>query len=187
MKKYIFLAIAALTLLPSCKEQKENNVIIAPKQAENKPAGTIVMQDLNSSNEVQWMGKTYRILVERKADKSLPQPEPEPGRKAYDNSISLRIVRPDGSTFFNKTFKKQDFTSYLDEKTIRSGVLLGVVLDRAEGDNLIFAVSVGSPDALSDEFIPMILTVNRMGNISIKRDNTMDTAATPGDEEDDGV
>ena len=50
------------------------------------------------------------------------------------------------------------------------------MLDRADGDNLIFAASVGSPDVLSDEFIPMVLTVTRMGDVSIKRDTTMDTS-----------
>jgi len=186
MKKHIMIALAALALLPSCKEKKENNVIIAPKQEEQKPVGPMVMQDLNSSNEVQWIGKTYRVVVNRKADSSLPQPEPEPGRKAYDNRITLKIVRPDGSEFFNRTFTKQDFSGYLDDKMRQSGVLLGIVLDRADGDNLIFAASVGSPDALSDEYIPMVLTVSRMGAVSIRRDNTMDTAAAP-EEDEDGV
>ena len=63
-------------------------------------------------------------------------------------------------------------------------MLLGIVLDRAEGDNLIFAASVGSPDALSDEYIPILLTVSRMGDVSIKRDTTMDTSASAEDEED---
>ena len=76
----------------------------------------------------------------------------------------------------------------LDENTKKNGVLLGIVLDRADGDNLIFAASVGSPDVLSDEFIPMVLTVGRMGDVSIKRDTTMDTSNDQEQqEEDEGV
>ena len=86
--------------------------------------------------------------------------------------------------FFNRTYTKSDFSSCLDDNTQKTGVLLGIVLDRAEGDNLIFAASVGSPDALSDEYIPILLTVSRMGDVSIKRDTTMDTSASAEDEED---
>ena len=69
-------------------------------------------------------------------------------------------------------------------------MLLGIVLDRADGDNLIFAASVGSPDAMSDEYIPMLLTVSRMGDVSIKRDTTMDADSgreQADTEEDEGV
>jgi hypothetical protein len=40
---------------------------------------------------------------------------------------------------------------------------------------------------LSDEFIPMVLTVTRMGEVSIKRDTTMDTSNGQEQEEEDGV
>ena len=114
--------------------------------------------------------------------------EVEPGKKAYDNRINLRILRPDGTEFFNRDFTKSAFAGCLDETTKDSGVLLGIVLDRAEGDDLIFAASVGSPDVLSDEIIPMVLTVTRMGEVSIQRDTTMDTSnGQEQEEEDEGV
>ena len=170
--------------MTACKEKTEPKVIIAPKVEAPKPAGPVVMQDLNSQNEVEWLGKFYKVLVSRKSDRELPMVEVEQGRKGVDNRITLKILRPDGTVFFNRTYTKSDFSSCLDDNTQKTGVLLGIVLDRAEGDNLIFAASVGSPDALSDEYIPILLTVSRMGDVSIKRDTTMDTNASAEDEED---
>ena len=188
MKHYLFILLAAASLMTACKEKTEPKVIIAPKVEAPKPAGPVVMQDLNSQNEVEWLGKFYKVLVSRKADRELPMVEVEQGRKGVDNRITLKILRPDGTEFFNRTYTKSDFASCLDDNTQKTGVLLGIVLDRAEGDNLIFAASVGSPDALSDEYIPILLTVSRMGDVSIKRDTTMDTSnGQEQQEEDEGV
>ena len=188
MKRYLFILMAAAAMLTACQEKKESTVIIAPKPEPVKPSGPILMQDMKAENSVEWIGKTYKVIVNRKVDRELPMVEVEPGKKAYDNRISLTIVRPDGTEFFNKEYTKAAFMNCLDENTKKNGVLLGIVLDRADGDNLIFAASVGSPDVLSDEFIPMVLTVTRMGDVSIKRDTTMDTSNDQEQqEEDEGV
>ncbi len=179
--------MAAATMLTACQEKKQSTVIIAPKPEAPKPSGPVVMQDMNAQNDVEWIGKTYKVVVSRKVDRELPMVEVEQGKKAYDNRINLRILRPDGSEFFNRDFTKQAFASCLDEPTKKNGVLLGIVLDRADGDNLIFAASVGSPDVLSDEFIPMVLTVTRMGDVSIKRDTTMDTSNGQDQDDDEEV
>jgi hypothetical protein len=44
---------------------------------------------------------------------------------------------------------------------------------------------VGSPDRLSDEYIPLILTISRMGDVGIKRDTKIDTEVP--EEEEEGV
>ena len=188
MKRYLLILLAAAAMVTACQEKKQSTVIIAPKPEAPKPSGPVEMQDMNAQNEVEWIGKTYKVVVSRKVDRELPMVEVEPGKKAYDNRINLRILRPDGTEFFNRDFTKSAFAGCLDETTKDSGVLLGIVLDRAEGDDLIFAASVGSPDVLSDEFIPMVLTVTRMGEVSIKRDTTMDTSnGQEQEEEDEGV
>ena len=170
MKRYLFILVAAAAMLTACQEKKESTVIIAPKPEPVKPSGPILMQDMKAENSVEWIGKTYKVIVKRKVDRELPMVEVEPGKKAYDNRISLTIVRPDGTEFFNKEYTKAAFMNCLDENTKKNGVLLGIVLDRA------------------DEFIPMVLTVGRMGDVSIKRDTTMDTSNDQEQqEEDEGV
>ena len=64
----------------------------------------------------------------------------------------------------------------------------------ADDDYIYLASSVGSPDRASDEFIPLLIKVSRMGDVSISKDTQMDTKAVnpmpvPKNdaEEDDGV
>ena len=56
--------------------------------------------------------------------------------------------------------------------------------DRAEGDNLLFAASVGSPDKMSDEYIPLLLKVSRQGKVSISKDTQLDTGSSEASEQD---
>lgn len=183
----VLLAVLSLMMV-SCKEKKTPTVIIAPKPVEVVKTDPSRMQEINQDMNVDWIGKTYKILIRRVSDDSLPMVKDENGIKYYDNVITMSVIRPDGTEFFNRTFKKTDFSSFLDENTRANGALLGIVLDRAEGDNLIFAASVGSPDRLSDEYIPLVLTLSRMGNVSIKKDTALDTSGDRmEEEEDDGV
>jgi hypothetical protein len=50
-----------------------------------------------------------------------------------------------------------------------------LVFDKVDGDWLVFAASVAHPQ--SDEYIPLIIRLSRMGELTIKRDTQMDTAA----------
>ena len=46
----------------------------------------------------------------------------------------------------------------------------------AVGDDLKFGGSVGSPDPLSDEYIPLVMKLNRMGTVHVSRDTELDGA-----------
>jgi len=107
--------------------------------------------------------------------------------------IRVRITRPDGSEFFNRTFRKTHFADLLDARTKEDGALLGIVIDHVEGDNLLLGASVGSPDVLSDEYIPMVITITPHGDVGYKRDNKLEVENQNPQEnpaaadEDDGV
>lgn len=163
-------------LMMSCAEKKQSNVIIAPKPVEHKPAAPVRMSEFKQTDEVKWLEKTYKVEVHRFVADSLPKVKDEQGNEYYDNMVRVRVLRADGSEFFNRVFSKKSFADYVDANTREHGVLLGLVLDRAEGDNLFFGSSVGSPDKLSDEYIPLIVTVSRMGEVSVKRDTQIDSA-----------
>ena len=89
---------------------------------------------------------------------------------------------------FKRVFTKADFLSYIDSGTKKHGALLGIVYVEAEGDWLFFAASVGSPDVTSDEYIPMVLKISRMGAVSISKDTQLDSApsATASGQEEGG-
>ena len=127
------------------------------------------------TKDVEWLGNHYKVVVKREADHELPIIQLDKTNKYYDNKITIRILRSDGTEFFNRTFTKAAFESYLDKQTKSMGALLGIVFDKTEGNNLSFAASVGSPDITSDEYLPLVLKISRMGAVSISKDQVLDT------------
>jgi len=173
---YIFLITLVLGMMVSCAEKKKSNIIIAPKpvaKVTNKP--TQKMSEYEQARDVEWLGSIYKVIVKRTSDSELPIVKIDDTNKYYDNKISLRVLRKDGSEFFKRIFTKSDFTSYLDTHTKEQGALLGIVYVKAESDNLLFAASVGSPDVASDEYVPMVLKISRFGAVSITKDQLLDT------------
>ena len=145
------LAFGVLMGVVACKEKKQTDVIITTKPVPEAKKPTQKVGDYETTTPVDWVGSTYQVLVERKADESLPLADDGQGNKYYDNRITVKIIRKDGSEFFNRTFVKEDFSAYVDALYKKNSALLGIVLDRAEADYLVFAASVGSPDKMSDE------------------------------------
>jgi len=171
---YIFSAVLIAGLMVSCTEQKKSKIIIAPKpiaKVTNKP--TQQMSNYEQARDIEWLGSTYKIVVKRESDSELPIIKLDDTNKYYDNKITVRILRKDGTEFFNRTFTKTDFDGYIDQKTKSMGALLGIVYDKTEGGNIHFAASVGSPDVTSDEYVPLVLKITRMGAVSISKDQSL--------------
>ena len=169
-------------MLCGCAEKKKSNIIIAPKPvAKNPNKPTQKMSNYEQAREIEWLGSTYKVVVKRECDPSLPIVQLDENNKYYDNKITVRILRKDGTEFFNRSFTKAAFDGYLDAHTQEQGALLGIVYVKAEGDNLCFAASVGSPDVTSDEYVPLVLKISRMGAVAISKDQLLDT---DGDETD---
>lgn len=172
----IVAALATITIV-SCKEKKTSEHIITTKPVEEAKKPTQEIGNYDMTTPVDWVGSTYQVVVERKADHSLPLADDGQGNKYFDNRISLKILRKDGSVFFSRVFTKDDFSRYVDALYQKNSALLGIVLDRAETDHLIFAASVGSPDKMSDEYVPLVMKISRFGDVSISKDTQMDTGS----------
>ncbi len=178
MNRYFvgLVAVALTGVLASCGEKKKkDNIIITHKTEAPAKVETRKMSDAQQSQEVAWMGATYTVGVKRTSDASLPVLQIDEHTKYYDNKITVSVMRGDGSEFFNRTFRKSDFEKCLDKDTKEKGALLGIVFMEAKGDQLVFAASVGSPDIASDEYVPMVLKISKMGNVSISEDTSLDT------------
>lgn len=170
------LAALALTaaVASSCKEKKEDTNIIIPKTVKPERKATAVMADYKNTQTADWLGKTYSVTVRRRPDKTLPTARDEAGNDYYDNRISVTVCREDGSEFFSRTFTKDDFSRYLPQEVASDGALLGIVFDKVEDSKLRFAASVGSPDEMSDSFVPLVLTVSRMGDVSMSVSDSLE-------------
>ena len=168
------LTLVVVTLLVTgCGGKKKSDDIIATKPEAPKPQAPIRMQNYTQTKDVGWLGKNYQVEVKRFPDDSLQMVKDETGQKFVDNRISLRIIRADGSVFFNRSFTKAAFDSYLNHDYRQTGILEGFVFDRVEGNNLYFAASVSHPQ--TDEYIPLVVTVSNLGDVGIRLDTDLDT------------
>ena len=124
MKKTIsvfMIAAFVATCLSSCNEKKKSQVIIAPKPSAPKPKKTQELSSYEQTRDIEWLGKSYQVVMKRVADHELPVVECEDHSKYYDNKITIKVLREDSTEFFNRAFLKSDFTEYLDEHTKKTG------------------------------------------------------------------
>jgi hypothetical protein len=175
------LALMAVVTLAGCKEKKQTQDIIAPRIEVAKPSGPIRMQPYNDQRDVKWLGKTYKVEVNRLPNDSLPMVTDETGQKFVDNRISLVVRRADGSVAIQKTFTKAAFDGYIDAGYRKAGILEGLVFDEVDDQQLKFAASVCLPQ--TDEYIPLSVKIDNFGNVRIARDSQMDTNGGDEDEE----
>lgn len=162
------LAALLLLALGACKEKKQSNIIIAHKPIVVKKLKPQVTGNTSQTREVSWLGSTYSVNIMLTADPSLPLAS-DGSQEYYDNRATLRITRSDGTTFVERSFTKSDFKPYVDNAYYKGGALLAIVFDKAEGGSLKFAVTVGNPDKSSDEFVPLEMSVSRLGDVSIDK------------------
>lgn len=179
---FITVVLAAF-LAASCNEKKATTDIITHKETKKAPANPAKMQDYNHSETVEWLGKQYTVNISRRADNDSSLVQDDSGNKYHNNRINVRITRSDGSDFFDKTFTKADFASVVSSDYRQKSALLGMVVDHAEGNNLYLAANIGSPDALSDEYLPLLITVSRTGDISVAKDNRPDAGSIQAEED----
>lgn len=167
------MALITLPLfLASCgeKKQKPEDIIVPKPVAKKTPSVPVAMDEVSGTTEVDWIGKEYTVVITRFPDRESATVQDESGAKYYNNKVELKVVRPDGTVFFNRVFAKSDFVQQAGEDYLSKSILLGFVFDKAEGDDLYFGSSVGAPDPLSDEYVPLLIKLSRMGDVSIQKD-----------------
>lgn len=174
INKFCFFIVGCLVLM-SCGEKKKSDDIITERVEQPKPQEPLRLQSYTDSRDIDWIGRTYHLDINREPSDSLPMVKDEIGQQFVDNYIILKVSRQDGSVFYCHQFTKKEFDNYLDDDYRATGILEGLVFDKADGDWLEFAASVCHPQ--TDEYIPLIVRLSRMGELSVKRDTQMDTNA----------
>ncbi len=136
-------------------------------------------------------------IITHKEKKQKPKPTQKVGDFSQTRTISwlgnnLKITTERLADKSLSIVQDENGNKYYDAD--KTTALLGVVFDKVDGDHLIFAASVGSPDKISDEFIPLVLKVSKSGSLSMYRDSQMDTndgsvstGTNTTDDEEDGV
>lgn len=161
--RYALIVIMALLAVVSCKKNDRQEDIIVEKVIEKPQDGPESMSDDEQTGSVKWIsGAQYTCVIRREADKELPVVTNH-GVRYYDNTVRLTVKRADGSVFFEKSFTKENFAPVLPQESKDNGVLLGINFDKVDGNNLIFVVSVGSPDETNEEFYYARMSLSNLG------------------------
>lgn len=168
------ILVAGLVVLGACKEKKQSTDIITTKYVPKQPQDPIAMPADTQTKNIEWQGKPYTITIDRVPVDSLPQVKDENHQPYVDNRVKLTIMRADGSAFFQRTFTKASFNTYIDDSFRKNGILAGFRYDEVENSGIEFSVVVALPDAIDDVFVPLELVVDRQGGVSITRDDDMD-------------
>lgn len=178
----LFIAICTAALV-ACGNKEKRKDIITQRVEAKAPKGPVSMQEYTDERDIQWVeGRKYHVAINRQPDRELPLVKDETGQEFVDNSISVAVTRQDGSVFFQRTFTKTSFDKYINDDYRKTGILEGFVFDKVNGDWLEFAASVSHPQ--TDEYIPLIVRLSRMGDIEVKPDSEMDTSSDEETEED---
>lgn len=172
MKRIFFLvSMAILTMgFVACKEKKNTQDIITKMPVKpKKQQGPLSMSTgAIPAKTISWAGANYTINIDRSIDKELPLIEDASGNKFYDNKVHLKITRQDGSVFFEKNFTRENFSKYVKFSYAKKWGLTGFNFDAVDGNNLLFAIAIGSPDEMADnEFVPITLHIDRQGRTSV--------------------
>lgn len=168
MRKILILLLAVLTIAGCKKKQESDDIIIRKPQLTQPKKGPTAMAGDNRQTMVKWLGTEYTVSVERHPDSTLAVCD-NGQTKTYDNRVRLRVLRKDGSAFIDRTYTQKDFTDRVSGNYPKGSALLSVYLDKAEGDNLCFIATIGLPDALSDEYVPLQVKISRMGAMSVSK------------------
>lgn len=168
--------MAALLVLAAafagCGEKKQSDDIITVRTTKPKPKAPVRMDRYESTTTQTLAGSRLNVSIVREACDTLPMVKDNYGQKFVDNFVRLTICRSDGSVFLERTFTKSSFSSYIDPSYRRDGVLEGFAFDKADKQALRFAASVSLP--MTDEYIPISVSVSAQGGITIQRRNTLE-------------
>lgn len=171
MKNTLFIVAFASCLLCGCTQKVQVKDDISTIQMQSDKNGTNRMQPYKVDTYVMVNGKKYDYYIKREACDSLGVVKSEVGGSYVNNQIELK-VSCEGNVIFHKTFTKNSFASYADPKYLDESVLEGIVFDRVEGDNIIFAGSIGDPQI--DMYDPFSLKLSTSGSLTIEKVTGMD-------------
>ena len=180
----LLCGLLSMSVVSCKKEKKTDNIITKIKPKTVSSRGPQQLSNFEYKKQVEWLGSSYTISIKRHADKDLPMVTDSDGKKYYDNKVEVVIMRADGTEFFKRTFQKNDFKAFTDNKYGREGAFIGFMFDKVEGEYLKFGASVGSPD--SDEFIPIDVTINKMGTVKITSSIQLDTDSDDAEKQPQG-
>lgn len=178
MKKVVYLfGMFCACFMASCGGKKTDSKAeerqIYQIESADENTGVQRMQESHINISFDCKSKSYKLVVDRVPDSSLPAVKSDMGT-FYDNRISVKILHENGRPLFSKSFTKNDFSAYLTSEYLSHSVLEGVVLDdvkTTENKEITLAASVSYP--MTDLYVPFTLVISQSGKFTVAMDEDM--------------
>lgn len=180
MKKLV-VASAALLLMASLSACSGNKSDANAQQQDSTAVNAnnnapYAETDQNNQYTAKLGGKSFEIVIQRKADKSLPIVTDDLGKQFYDNRVDV-VIKCDGQEFYKHSFTKEAFADFLTTSADSQGtVLLGMAYDSAKSDAHAIRLGAQIGQVGIEEGPAFSIEIPLDGSaISIVRDNNQDT------------
>ena len=69
MRTILYIMTVAAIFCSTCKEKEQKKDIIVPPPTVEKTTAPSEMQTTRQQRDVEWLGATYKVTIERSADK----------------------------------------------------------------------------------------------------------------------
>lgn len=187
IKQLALPAFMLLALTAACTGRKDGSLQATPAVADDTtlyPDSLVAMQNLTYADTLTWRGRPARFEIERQADTSLPKVQDAHHIHYVDNRIRVTVMRGE-KRIFDHTFTKTDFDALLDDEFKQIGILSGIMFDKVQGADLLFAGSVSDPSQ-DDWYLPFTISITPTGSMTLKRATQLDVGA-PEENEEEGV
>lgn len=173
MKKYSALLILFSMLLSACGNQSSGTEDASESKPKVTEEGNILHRQhtLHVVDTVQSGSNVYILTINREACDSLPIVTDEMGFRFTDNLLDIS-VRKNGRLLFDRTFKKTDFRSMLDEDFLKQSILDGCRFMQVHEGMVSFSLAVSYPE--SDMSRPFILNIGPDGSYMIVKDDSLE-------------
>ncbi len=172
----LYSILAAALLITSCSEKKDNPIQTPANDTaieSTTPQGIVEERSREIIDTIDWQGAKTIITINRKPDAEGGTVKDESNVEYRNNFVTLQISK-NGNTIVDKRFTKSDFHGYIDENVYNKYLLEGFVFDKVVKGTLVFAASVANPTQ-EDEYVPFKIEVSSNGNVSIAKDNGVDS------------
>lgn len=167
---YILSLILAAVLVAACKHTpkvEEQDADLVQFELEREQKSEIVrLGDYTVTDSLRGGGHQYQYTITRSALDTLGVVTDEDGYRAYDNTLSLRVLR-DGALLYQNTFVRSMFRSYLSASDYNQYILMNMVPERVVGDDVRFIISLGDGGSNGEVFVQYALDIHSDGSTTI--------------------
>ena len=187
MKKMMRPAVMcfSLGLLFACsgQQQPQNESEPTLEQAAAVSHQQIVPTEFKQTYSAEFNNRHYDIRLKRMSAKDQPKVVDEFGTEFYDNCVEVNISC-DGTEFFDQSFTKSTFQTYLKDSERKETILLGMAYDaiHSNAQRLCLGAQIGLVGVEEGPAFRISISL-KDGSVTIERDFEQDTTGNAGSDE----